>query len=223
MITTLPINNGPFYIKHQSCVCHVTSPRFVIFILLGVLAIFFHFTGTEMLQRLDFFPKQWRLQSDSTRPDFSEMGVDKSKKNCAALLPLSGSKGEVLPRCLRWRPSQILIMWTTTSTAVSESALPFKLHLAVELIFCTVAATHVCVHTHIYTQPEWNVQWASSAHTITPSHTRTSSYCLKYKQMPCRNTFFLIHRHEHTHVHVQTHTYNLSLYCICSCRLGLWV
>lgn len=190
------------------------SARFVIVSLITMSAIFFHFTGTEMPQRLDFFHKQQRLLSDSTSSDLSKAGADKSKKNCAVLLALPGGKGEVLPRCLRWRPSQILIMsyvnndfhgcqWECINFQASLGRRAHLLHRRCD--------TCVHTHTHIHTNGVKHSVSQLSTHNYALSHTRTSSYCLKYKQIVCGNTFFYTHTHTYAYTCTYKHTHTIFL------------
>lgn len=95
--------------------------------------------------------------------------------------------------------SLLCLMWTLTSTVVSESALTFMLHLTAELIFCTVAvaATHVrvCAHTHTRSLSQL------STHNYVFSRTRKSTYCLKYKHTECRSSSLHVCAHTLAHTH----------------------
>lgn len=118
-----------------------------------------HFTGTKILQRL-YFPPNNEGYRQNPPAHIS------AKRNRAALLTLAESKGEVLPRCLRWRPSQILIIsyvntdfhgcqWECINFHASLGRRPHLLHRRCD--------TRVCAQGSMR---------QLSTHNYIPSHTR---------------------------------------------------
>lgn len=166
MIATLLIHKGHFhnanavfliwrllYLLHSACSsCLPFSPPLLAQKCYGVF----------------IFPQTTKVTVRIDQPTFDQSrGWQKKEKLCSVTDVTGKQRGvsAALPSLTTLTHPYYVLCEHQLSSVGGESALTFMLHLATELIFCTVAATHVHARAHA----NRSIQWASSAH-ITSSH-----------------------------------------------------